>query len=56
MMTSILTRACCAMLSIVGAAGLVAFADPANVPGTAKTAPVAMAVAAAGPIAVAHRG
>ncbi|WP_375381865.1 hypothetical protein [uncultured Sphingomonas sp.] len=54
-MTSIITRACCAMLSIIGAVGLVAFADPGSTIGTVRSDP-AKVIAAAGPVAVAQRG
>ncbi len=55
-MTSIVPRACCPILSIIGAVGLVAFADPGSAIGTARSVPVTRIIAAAGPIAVAHRG
>lgn len=55
-MISNATRAFCAILSTIGAVGLVTFANPANSFATLRAAPVPAAVVIATPIATARRG
>ena len=55
-MKSMYTRLLCAMLSTAGAAGLVAFADPANAVGAAPTRHCVILAAAATPVSIDHRG
>ena len=55
-MISIPTRAFCAILSTIGAVGLVTFANPANSFATVRATSVPAAVANATPIATAYRG
>ena len=55
-MTSLYTRFVCAMLSTVGAAGLVVFADPANAVGSLSAKPHTTLIAAARPLVAANNG
>ena len=55
-MKSFYTRLLCAMLSTLGAAGLVAFADPANAVGDGAAHHGVGMAAAAAPASIAHRG